>query len=358
LINLKQYGFDSYFEQEFRTFHQSGFEPGRIAAENKERYIIISKYGEIAGEVSGKFLFDAAASSEFPKTGDWVAVSFFREENKCIIHNILKRRSYFSRGKAGSGAGKQVIAANIDYLFIVQSFNSDFSVNRIERHILMAEEGNCKPVIIMNKNDLIDNEEKYLDEIKSRIIDIPIFSISCESKKGIDELSNFITENKTYALVGSSGVGKSTLINILMKSDIQKTAEVRITDGKGKHTTTRRELFLLPDGGILIDSPGMREFRLWKNEIDNGNLFSDIIELSVNCKYADCSHTHENHCAVKQAVKEGIIKQEHLSNYFKLKKESEYLDSLMDKNICLEKKRKEKILNKIIKRYNKGREKM
>ncbi|HSD63867.1 MAG TPA: ribosome small subunit-dependent GTPase A [Ignavibacteriaceae bacterium] len=353
MINLKQYGLDPFFQQEFEKFRQSDFEPGRIAVENRERYIVIAKCGEISGEVSGKFLFDAPASSAFPKTGDWVVISCFQEENKCIIHNVLKRRSHFSRGKPGGETGKQVIAANIDYLFIVQSFNSRFSINRMERYILMAEEGNCKPVIIMNKNDLTGNEAELLDEIRIRLKEIPLFSISCETKKGIDELNNFISECKTYALVGPSGTGKSTIINTLMNFDVQKTAAVRLTDGKGKHTTTRRELFLLPNGGIVIDSPGMREFKLWKNDIDGGSLFSDITEFAAGCKFADCSHTHESGCEVKKAVEEGIIKQEQLNNYYKLKKETEYLDSLIDKNIYLEKKKKVKQLHREIKRYYK-----
>lgn len=357
MINLKQYGFNSYFEQEFEPFSQKGFEPGRVIAENKERYIIAAKYGEISGEVTGKLLYDAPNSSAFPKTGDWVVISCFQQENKCIIHNVLKRRSHFSRGMSGSETGKQVIAANVDYLFIVQSFNSGFSINRMERYIMMAEEGNCVPVIIMNKNDLIENEKGYLNEISSRIKDIPLFSISCKTNKGIEDLSNFISEYKTYALVGSSGAGKSTIINNLMNYNIQKTADVR-SDGKGKHTTTRRELFRLPGGGIIIDSPGMREFSLWKNDINSHDLFSDITDFSVNCQFNDCTHTHESHCAVKQAIKDGIIKQEHLTNYLKLKKETEYLDSLIDKNIYLEKKKREKIFHREIKRYFKeGRDK-
>jgi len=354
LVDIKQYGFDPFFEKEFESFRNSEFEPGRVITENKERYIIASKYGEISGEVTGKFLYDTASSSSFPKTGDWVVISCFQQENKCIIHNVLKRRSHFSRGIAGSKPGIQVIAANIDYLLIVQSFNSDFSINRLERYILMAEEGNCKPVIIMNKSDLTNEEKNYSDKIKSRIKGIPFISISCETMKGIDDLSNFITKEKTYALVGSSGVGKSTIINKLMNHKVQKTAEVRLSDEKGKHTTTKRELFLLPNGGLVIDSPGMREFSLSKNEIDSTDLFSEITEFSVNCKFKDCTHSHENGCAVKQAVIDGIIKEEQLAHYFKLKKETDYLESLLDKNAYLEKKRKEKMFGKVVKLYHKG----
>ncbi len=354
MINLKQYGFDSFFEKEFEKFRQSEFETGRITAEHKQRYTLITRFGEIPGEVTGKFLYDTDDSSSFPKTGDWVVITYFADENKCIIHEVLNRKSYFSRGQAGKEKDSQVIAANIDYLFIVQSFNSDFNINRIERYILMAEEGNCKPVIIINKNDLTDNADKYLNEIKVRLDNTPLFSISCETGNGMDELRNFLKSNKTYALVGSSGVGKSTIINILMNINIQKTSDIRSADGKGRHTTTSRELFLLPDEAILIDTPGMREFSLWKNEFETGNVFSDIEELSVDCKFTNCTHSHEKECAVKQAVGEGVITQSHLNNYFKLKKESDYLDSLIDKNIYLEKKKKEKQLHKEIKRYFKN----
>ncbi len=188
MIDLKHYGFDSIFKKEFENFQRSGFEAGRISAENKERYNIITEYGEIPGEITGKFLYDADNLSSFPKTGDWAAVTYFQEENKCIIHNLLNRRSHFSRAQAGREKGAQIIAANIDFIFIVQSFNSDFSINRIERYIVMAEEGNCKPVIVINKNDLADNPEHLLEEIRKRIRNIPLFSLSCETGKGLKEL--------------------------------------------------------------------------------------------------------------------------------------------------------------------------
>jgi ribosome biogenesis GTPase len=355
LVNIEQYGFDSFFRKEFEIFRKTGFEPGRISAENKQRYNIITEYGESTGEITGKFLYDAANLSSFPKTGDWVAITYFQEENKCIIHNLLNRRSHFFRGKSGKETGAQVIAANIDFLFIVQSFNSDFSINRIERYIVMAEEGNCKPVIVINKNDLALNQENYLDKIRKRLRNIPLFSISCETCKGINELKSFISPGQTYALVGSSGVGKSSIINLLMNETKLKTADIRSGDDKGKHTTTRRELFLLPGGGIIIDTPGMREFSLWESDMTASDIFSDINDIAAGCRYKDCSHIHESGCAVKNAVSKGIISNEHLVNYFKLKKENEYLDSLIDKNIYLERKKKEKKLHREIKQFLKGR---
>ncbi len=166
MINIEHYGFDSFFTKEFETYSRSGFEPGRISAEDKQRYRVITRHGEIPGEVTGRFLYDAENSSTFPKTGDWVALMYFEDEEKCIIHNVLKRKSQFSRGKAGKEKGVQVIAANIDYVFIVQSFNADLSINRFERYIVMAEEGNCKPVLILNKNDLAENPDEILKQIK------------------------------------------------------------------------------------------------------------------------------------------------------------------------------------------------
>ena len=353
MINIEQYGFDSFYKKEFETFKEAGFEPGRITAEHKERYNVITGQGEITGEVTGRFLYDTDASSDFPKTGDWVAVTCFAEDKKCIIHNLLKRRSQFSRGQSGKETGSQVIAANIDYIFIVQSFNSDFNLNRIERYIVMAEEGNCMPVIIINKNDLTDNPEPYIDSVRKRLKNIHLFSISCETGNGLDELKEFIKTGKTYALAGSSGVGKSSIINLLMNHTLQKTAEIRVSDGRGKHTTTRRELFLLPGGGIIIDTPGMREFSIRNSDVAGSDIYSDISKIAAGCRYKDCSHTHEAGCAVKEALENGIITEGHLENYFKLKKESDYLDSLIDKNIYLERKKKEKELHRIIKRYYK-----
>lgn len=353
MIDIEQYGFDSFYRKEFETFKEMRFEPGRISAEHKERYTVITGYGEVTGEITGRFLYDTDDTSDFPKTGDWVAVTYFEEDNKCIIHSLLKRRSHFSRGQAGKETGVQVIAANIDYIFIVQSFNLDFSLNRIERYMVMAEEGNCTPVIIINKNDLTDDPEPYLESVKKRLKNIPLFSVSCETGNGFNELKEFIQPGKTYALAGSSGVGKSSIINLLMNDTLQKTAGIRESDGRGRHTTTRRELFLLPGGGIIIDTPGMREFSIRDSDIAGSDIYSDIAEIAEDCRFKDCTHTHESGCAVKDALEKGIISQGHLENYFKLKKESDYIDSLIDKNIYLERKKKEKQLHRIIKRYYK-----
>ena len=355
MINIEHYGFDSFFTKEFETYRKSGFEPGRISAEDKQRYRVITRHGEIPGEVTGRFLYDAENSSTFPKTGDWVALMYFEDEEKCIIHNVLKRKSQFSRGKAGKEKGVQVIAANIDYVFIVQSFNADLSINRFERYIVMAEEGNCKPVLILNKNDLAENPDEILNKLKGRIKGLPVFSISCGNGNGFDGLRNFILPGKTYALTGSSGVGKSSIINFLTNNHLQKVSDIRSSDDKGKHTTTRRELFLLPEGGIIIDTPGMREFAVAESNMEETDVFSDISEFKADCRYKDCTHIHEAGCAVKAAVLEGIITEEHYANYLKLKKESEYYDSLIDKNIYLERKKKEKRLHREIKRYFKGK---
>ncbi len=355
MIDLEQYGFDSFFRKEFELFQRSGFEPGRVSAENKQRYNIITRYGEIPGEITGKFLYNTEDLSSFPKTGDWTAVTYFQEENKCIIHNLLNRRSHFSRAQAGKEAGAQVIAANLDYLFIVQSFNQDFSINRMERYIVMAEEGNCTPVIIINKSDLAGNVLNYADKIRKRLGGILFFLTSCETGDGFGELKDFIQPGMTYALAGSSGVGKSSIINYLLNETILKTSEIRSGDSKGRHTTTRRELFLLPGGGVIIDTPGMREFSILNNDVTEQDIFSDITELAGGCRFKNCTHTSESGCAVITAADKGILSREHLENYFKLKKESEYIDSLMDHNLYLERKKKEKRLHKEIRRYNRAR---
>ncbi len=355
MINLEHFGFDPFFKNEFNKYLTSGFEPGRIAAEDKQRYRVITKHGEVPGEVTGRFLYDAENPSSFPKTGDWTALMYFEDENKCIIHSVLDRRSHFSRGKPGKETDAQVIAANIDYVFIVQSFNSNLSINRFERYIVMAEEGYCTPVIILNKNDLAENHNDLLAEVKTRIKGVHIFSVSCESGNGFEDLKAFIQPGKTYAITGSSGVGKSSIINILMESEVQKVADIRRSDEKGKHTTTRRELFLLPEGGIIIDTPGMREFSLSDNNLEISDIFGDISKIGEECRYKDCSHIQEAGCAVKSAVQQGIIPEEHYANYLKLMKENEYYNSLTDKNIYLERKQKEKRLHREIKRYFKGK---
>ncbi len=349
MFNNLNLGFSNFFQNQIDKHPEIQlFTPARVIIENKNRYMVINENGEYEAEVSGKLLFETEDISQFPKVGDWVMIYVY-DDNKAIIHSVLDRKTIFSRKTAGTKINEQVIVTNIDFLFIVQSCNDNFNLRRLERYLVMAKTGGIIPVIILSKADLTDNIEYFTNQITDIYNDINIFVTSTLNNNGIDELNKFIKKNYTYAFVGSSGTGKSTLINKLLGYDLQKTNEIRIKDDRGKHTTTRRELIVLPNGAILIDTPGMREFHIWKTTNGLEEVFSEIDEFASECKYKDCKHINETGCAVLKALKEGLISNERYNSYIKLQKEEEYLELKDDKNYFLQKKDKEKKLSKLIK---------
>ncbi len=353
MINLNSFGWNSFFEKYFEQYNIQGFEHGRISIENKTNYVVVTNHGEIIGEVSGKYLFEAGKQSDLPKVGDWVVVSLFNDYTRAVIHNILPRRTKISRKGVDKKIDEQIIVTNVDVVFIVQSLDDNFNVNRLERYLASVHQGGALPVIILNKSDLCDGVSEKLNAVKNRIEAIDIVIASALNKSGVDELLKFTGDGITVAFIGSSGVGKSTLINQLLGTDLLKTNEVRIADSKGKHTTTRRELILLPSGGILIDTPGMREFGLWDTGEGISQTFSEFDDYAGLCKYSDCTHTHESGCAVLKALSEGKISKERYDNYLKLRKELKYLESKQNIQLQLEEKRKWKTIHKEIKQFYK-----
>ena len=323
--NLIKFGWNKYFENEFKSSKEQGFIPARIAVENKERYLIYTNRGIFPAEVTGRLLYSAASPADLPKVGDWVSILFFGDEKKGIIHNILKRKTKISRKSADRKTEEQIIAANIDKSFIVQSLDSNFNLQRLERYITMSIEGGVQPVIILNKIDLVQNPNKFKIAVDAIAGDFKIILTGALSGEGIQKISSSISEGETVVLIGSSGVGKSTIINKLIGEEVQKTQRLSGYAGKGKHTTTKREMILLPSGGILIDTPGMRELAVWKSESGFDETFSDIEELSRKCKFKDCRHETETGCAILQAISSGSLDERRLMNYKKLQKELFYL---------------------------------
>jgi ribosome biogenesis GTPase len=308
-VNLTNIGFNFYFEEQFEKYRSQGYHVGRVALEHKHVYRVYTELGELLSEISGKMRHQSIAREDYPAVGDWVIISPRVEEEKATIHAVLTRKSKFSRKVAGTTTEEQIIATNIDTVFLVIALNHDFNVRRIERYLIMAWESGATPVIILSKADLCINIDERIKEVESVAIGVPIHVISSEQNVGLDKLAPYMKQGHTVALLGSSGVGKSTLINRMYGQEIQKVKEVREGDDRGRHTTTHRELILLPNGGILIDTPGMREFQLWESGDSFSNTFEDVETLAKHCFFVDCQHQKEPKCAILQALTEGSLEQ-------------------------------------------------
>ena len=344
--SLKTLGWNSFFENQFEEYKKSGFVPGRIAVENKNNFSVLTESGEITGEVSGKLMFTAESNSKLPKTGDWVVLSVFDSGNIGIIHNVLERQTKVSRKKPGKTTDEQVIITNVDFIFIVQSLDNNYNINRLERYLATVYQSGAEPIVILSKSDLCNDVDSKIADIKKNHSNVKIIAVSSFENVGIGEITNLLEHGKTYAFLGSSGVGKSTIINKLIGEEIQKTTEVRTVDNKGKHTTTKRELIILPDKGILIDTPGMRGLKLWSADEGMSNTFNEFEEFAGQCKYSDCTHTHETGCAVIEAVNNNVIEQSRYENYLKMRKELRYLESRVNHKVFLEEKKKWKEIQK------------
>ena len=350
MYSLKLLGWNSFFEENSKSLKEKKFSFARIITEHKERYIIATEVGELQAEVTGKLLYSSENPADLPKVGDWVAVIIYEDENKAIIHELLPRKSRFGRKASGKKILEQVLASNVNLLFIVQSLDTNYNLRRLERYIAMAYEGNMEPVIVLNKSDLCTDLNEKLQEVENSFPHIKLIAVSAQTGSGINSIKELITEGKTCALVGSSGVGKSSIINCLLGYDRQKVNDVRLSDSKGKHTTTTRDLIFIPDCGMIIDTPGMREFQLWNTEEGLEIAFEEIEELSASCRFKDCSHTHETECAVQNALESGKLSQERYNSYLKLKKEAEWIKRKTDPE---EMKKHEQKWKKIHSQYRK-----
>ena len=346
MYKLKSLGWTSDFETEFAIHKQHGYRAGRVALEHRGSYQIYSELGELSAALTGRLRFNADSPAELPAVGDWVVLSAPTDEKKAQIYAVLPRRSKFSRRAAGTERQEQVVAANIDTVFLVQGLDGDFNTRRLERYLVAAYESNASPVVILNKADVCESVEQRIREAKAVALDIPVHAISSIEGSGMEQLEQYIGQGLTVAFLGSSGVGKSTLINRLIGEDVQKTAEVRESDSRGRHTTTHRELIVLESGGLLIDTPGMRELQLWDASGSLGETFGDVESIAAACRFSNCSHDTEPGCAVREALASGNMDRDRYESYVKLEKELEYLDSKMDTKLHLKRKSRVKKIHR------------
>jgi len=347
---LSDIGFDPWFEAHVNNIRHEGHGIARVSAVDRNSYMIRNELGEIPAELAGKFYFHAESSVELPCVGDWVTVQYHNDDTAAIIHGLFPRKTFLRRKRAGTEVDYQMIASNIDIAFIVQSCHFDFNLPRLNRYLVMAADGHVEPIVILAKTDLISHDElqEKLAAIRQVGITTRVIALSNITGSGFNEFHQGLMPGRTYCLLGSSGVGKTTLINHLMGRNDLDTKAVSGT-GEGTHTTTRRQLIVLDKGVMFIDTPGMRELGLLgvSDGVDKG--FEDIIELSMACRYADCSHTQESDCAILTAIANGELSQERYSSYLKLKKESEHYEMSY-----LDKRKKNKAFGRFIKTVKKN----
>lgn len=320
----EDFGYDNFFESNRKKLELDDFLVARVTAEYKGAYRVKNLGGEYLAKITGKQMFSASSREDYPAVGDWVAITEL-DVKQAVIRGVLPRRTMIKR-KYSNKNETQIIATNIDVAFIIESVDRDYNLNRFERYFAIAKDGGVKPAIILNKIDLISKEEldSKLIQIKNRFNNIDIVSTSAKTNEGLDQLKKYITKGKTYCFLGSSGVGKSSLINKLLGENIIKVENISVHTGKGKHTTTNREMYFLENGGIVIDNPGMREVGMTDASAGIDNIFEEITTLAKKCRYVDCTHIHEPGCEVLASLKSAKLDEAKYSNYISLKKEAEY----------------------------------
>ncbi|MFT4412396.1 ribosome small subunit-dependent GTPase A [Fredinandcohnia humi] len=347
-MNIEKLGWNESLQESFKSYESQGYTVGRVASEHKRMYRVLTAEGEMLAEISGKLRFVASNRESYPAVGDWVVVTILKGEGKAIIHAVLPRNSKFSRKVAGNVTEEQIVATNINSLFLVNALNNDLNVRRIERYLIMAWESGANPVIVLTKSDLCEDVAAKISEVESVALGVPVHACSVKENQGIEILRAYFKENQTVALLGSSGAGKSTLTNCLLGEEKQFVQEVREGDDRGRHTTTHRELLVLQTGGVIIDTPGMRELQLWESDTALQHSFQDIEELASNCRFRDCSHKSEPGCAIQAAIKNGIIEGSRYQSYVKLQKELAHLERKTDKRAQLvEKENRKRITNAV-----------
>ncbi len=352
-MNLTDLGFSNELYNYLKEKELSDFNIGRVTQEHKERYVVSDGNNEYVAEITGNLRYSANSRADFPAVGDWVAMTIY-DSDKAIINSVLPRSTVLERQAVGKHGEIQIISVNIDVAFIMQAINNNFNINRLERYLTICYSAGIEPVLVLSKTDLATEEilREALKELEKRDKKIKHILLSNITGNGLDQIMSFIQKGRTYCVIGSSGVGKSTLINNLLKKNVLKTGEISLSTNKGKHVTEHRELFVLENGGIIIDTPGMKEIGVTGNNEGIRTTYDEIFELSKKCRFPDCKHINETGCAVIEAVEKGELDEHSYENFLKIRKEQERFQTTE-----AEKRRKDKIFGKIIKDYLKNREK-
>ena len=320
---LAQLGWTPALEDQFAPYAAEGLEPARVAVEHRDAYILYTPHGERQAELSGRLRHAVAERGELPAVGDWIAAT---ATDPALVQAVLPRKTKFSR-LAATDHGQtieQVVAANVDVVFLTAGLDGDLNVRRLERYLTLAWESGASPVVVLTKLDLCDDVDAALLEVGSVAVGVPVHAVSNLTGEGVEELAPYMSEGRTVAALGSSGVGKSSLVNQLAGEELMETGDLR-ADGRGRHTTTNRQLLVLPGGGLFLDTPGMRELRLWESEEGLASTFDDVAAAAANCRFSDCSHEREPDCGVQTALADGSLGRERYESWRKLQNELRHL---------------------------------
>jgi ribosome biogenesis GTPase len=341
--DLVALGWTERFAEAFAVYAGDGLVPARVALEHTHIYRVLAANGEWLARVSGRLRHLAAGRVDFPAVGDWVAIEPPVDGGDARIRAVLPRFSRFSRRAAGDPTEEQIVAANIDVVFLVSGLDGDFNLRRVERYLVVAWDSGATPVIVLNKADLVDDVGAFVREVQSVAAGVDVHAVSVRNPETLDVLRGHLGPGRTGALLGSSGVGKSSIVNQLIGYDLLRTRDVRVSDSRGRHASTSRQLVILPGGGVLIDTPGMRELQLWETGEAVAETFADIEERAAGCRFRDCQHRSEPGCAIRAAVEAGELLASRLVNFHKLLDEQAYQARQQDERALIEEKRRGKI---------------